>query len=98
VLFLVAAAPMRRYQVFGPLFAAAPDGVFRLDRDPVTAQPPVPPMTKGNKARHLSAQTALLVRTLDVYGLKKTAQIIALNKNFATAITLDCLTDEWRNG
>ncbi|MCB1332649.1 MAG: four-carbon acid sugar kinase family protein [Roseivivax sp.] len=54
---LLAAPPLRRYQAFGQLYAAAGDAVYRLDRHPVMARHPVTPMDEADVARHLSRQT-----------------------------------------
>jgi len=64
--FYVAAPPMRRYQCFGHLFAAAPGGVCRLDRHPVMARHPVTPMNEADVARHISLQTNRKTSVLDV--------------------------------
>lgn len=67
---VVTAAPqIRRYQAFGTLFAAAPDGVHRLDRHPVMARHPVTPMGEADVARHLAAQTDLPTGCLTVEDL-----------------------------
>lgn len=64
---VVTAAPrMRRYQVFGNLFCSAGDGVFRLDRHPVMSRHPVTPMHEGDVAQHLSAQTTIPTRCLNL--------------------------------
>lgn len=57
---LVAAPQMRRYQVFGHLFAALGEAVFRLDRHPVMARHPVTPMAESDVAVHISAQSPRL--------------------------------------
>lgn len=57
---LVAAPQMRRYQLFGHLFAGLGDKVFRLDRHPVMARHPVTPMTESDVALHLIAQSRRL--------------------------------------
>ncbi|GAA6179748.1 four-carbon acid sugar kinase family protein [Shimia sp. NS0008-38b] len=54
---LVAAPQMRRYQVFGQLFAGHGDHVYRLDQHPVMANHPVTPMTQPDVALHISAQS-----------------------------------------
>lgn len=56
---LVAAPAIGRYQAFGHLFAAAGDGVFRLDRHPVMARHPVTPMGEADVRRHIAKQTEL---------------------------------------
>lgn len=61
VIPIVAGTPaLGRYCVFGNLFArSGTDGqVHRLDRHPIMANHPVTPMTEGDLARHLGAQTA----------------------------------------
>ncbi len=63
---LLAAPAIRRYQSFGHLFAAAADGVYRLDRHPVMARHPVTPMAESNVARHLSAQTDMEIGLIDL--------------------------------
>ena len=54
---LVAAPQMRRYQIFGHLFAAHGDNVFRLDRHPVMARHPVTPMQEADVAQHIAIQS-----------------------------------------
>ncbi|MFK8080695.1 MAG: four-carbon acid sugar kinase family protein [Granulosicoccus sp.] len=54
---MVAAPQMRRYQLFGHLFAGLGDEVYRLDRHPVMTRHPVTPMTESDVARHISAQS-----------------------------------------
>lgn len=58
---------LRRFCLFGTLFAAGPDGeVHRIDRHPVMSRHPVTPMGEADLRRHLSAQglgdIALLAR------------------------------------
>lgn len=57
---LVAAPQMRRYQLFGHLFAGLGNEVFRLDRHPVMSRHPVTPMTESDVALHISAQSVRL--------------------------------------
>ena len=61
---LVAAPQMRRYQLFGHLFAAHGDEVFRLDRHPVMMHHPVTPMTESDVAKHISSQSSKLCTAL----------------------------------
>lgn len=94
---LVAAPPMRRYQVFGTLFAAGPGGVARLDRHPVMARHPVTPMDEADVGRHLARQTA---RRFGLVGLEDLASPEAARAaaarelaRGAEILTLDCLDD-----
>lgn len=66
---LIASPGIRRYQCFGHLFAAAPGGVFRLDRHPVMARHPATPMDEADVALHLSRQTARPIGVLDIEAL-----------------------------
>ncbi len=74
---LLAAPAIRRYQSFGHLFAAAPGGVFRLDRHPVMTRHPVTPMTESDVARHLAKQTDRPIGLIDLEMLidKKPVQL-----------------------
>lgn len=53
----VAAPAIRRYQAFGNLFAAGPEGVSRLDRHPVMRCHPVTPMHEADVRLVLAEQT-----------------------------------------
>lgn len=67
---LTAAPPMHRYQVFGHLFAAAGDAIYRLDRHPVMSRHPVTPMDESDVARHLARQTAMPTACIDLNMLR----------------------------
>lgn len=55
---ILAAAPhMQRYQVFGQLFAAHGNAVYRLDRHPVMSRHPVTPMNEADVAMHVQKQS-----------------------------------------
>lgn len=71
---LVAAPAIRRYQAFGHLFAAGPEGrVHRLDRHPVMARHPVTPMDEADVARHLARQTTRRIGLVDLVALQAPA-------------------------
>jgi uncharacterized protein YgbK (DUF1537 family) len=93
---LLAAPPIRRYQIFGHLFAAAPGGVYRLDRHPVMARHPVTPMTESHVATHLSHQTTLPLATLDLEALESdpAARLAQLRADGARLVTLDTLSED----
>lgn len=91
---LVAAPAIRRYQSFGHIFAAAPQGVFRLDRHPVMSRHPVTPMDEADVARHLARQTDRRFGLIDIEDLERDAPA-ALDREIAQGaevITLDCAT------
>ena len=64
---VVAAPHLRRYVVFGNLFAAAGNGVvYRIDRHPTMRQHPVTPMQEADLRQHLAQQTGLRVDSIDL--------------------------------
>ena len=68
---VVAAPHLRRYVVFGNLFAAAGNGVvYRIDRHPTMRQHPVTPMNEADLRRHLAPQTGLSVDSIDLPTLR----------------------------
>jgi 3-oxoisoapionate kinase len=89
---LTAAPAMRRYQVFGHLFAGTANGVFRLDRHPVMAHHPVTPMTESDLLRHLAAQTDLPGALVDLEALAgdPAARVAAAMAGGARILSLDC--------
>jgi uncharacterized protein YgbK (DUF1537 family) len=58
---------LRRYCLFGNLFAAAGanGGVYRLDRHPTMSRHPVTPMHEADLRRHLASQGMTAVRSVD---------------------------------
>ncbi len=90
---LTAAPAMRRYQVFGHLFAGTADGVFRLDRHPVMAHHPVTPMAESDLLRQLAAQTSMVGALIDLEALATDAQArleLALSRS-ARVLSIDCV-------
>ena len=63
---VVAAPHLRRYVVFGNLFAAAGNEVYRIDRHPTMRQHPVTPMREADLRLHLATQTKLRVGSIDL--------------------------------
>ena len=92
---LTAAPAMRRFQVFGHLFAGTAEGVFRLDRHPVMAHHPVTPMTESDLLRHLAAQTRLPAALIDLeaLGTGASARAEAAVGQGARILSLDCADD-----
>lgn len=63
---IVGAPRLKRYQVFGHLFAAANGVVHRIDRHPTMSRHPVTPMNEGDLTVHLAKQTARRIALIDV--------------------------------
>lgn len=67
---LVVGVPLlRRYCVFGNLFAALGEEIFRLDRHPTMRTHPVTPMRESDLRVHLSFQTRKSVGLFDILDL-----------------------------
>ena len=68
---LVVGAPaLRRYCVFGNLFATVNGETHRLDRHPTMSRHPVTPMAESDLRLHLAAQTSKRVGLLDILALR----------------------------
>ena len=68
---LVVGAPaLRRYCVFGNLFATADGETHRLDRHPTMSRHPVTPMAESDLRLHLAAQTSKRIGLLDILALR----------------------------
>ncbi|MCR8722778.1 four-carbon acid sugar kinase family protein [Frigidibacter sp. ROC022] len=95
---LVVGCPeLRRYQVFGTLFAGTDDGVYRLDRYPVMRRHPVTPMDEADLGRHLARQTDRAIGLVDLAQMKAGQAKGALDRNLeegAEIIALDAMDDE----
>jgi len=62
----VAAPHLKRFVLFGNLFAAAGDSVCRIDRHPTMSRHPVTPMDESDLLRHLARQTDMRIGNLDI--------------------------------
>lgn len=68
---LVVGAPaLRRYVVFGNLFASVQDETHRLDRHPTMSRHPVTPMRESDLRQHLAQQTSLPCGLVDFLQLQ----------------------------
>jgi uncharacterized protein YgbK (DUF1537 family) len=94
---IVGAPRLRRYQVFGNLFAAV-DGVgYRLDRHPTMSRHPVTPMREADLRRHMSAQTERPIELIDMVQLRQgTAEVAQrrLESDAVPVVMIDVLDDE----
>jgi uncharacterized protein YgbK (DUF1537 family) len=67
---LVVGAPvLRRYCLFGNLFATVGGETFRIDRHPVMSRHPVTPMDEGDLRVHLARQTSRRIALMDLHQL-----------------------------
>lgn len=66
---VVGAPALRRYMVFGNLFAAVDGVAYRIDRHPTMSRHPVTPMREADLRLHLASQTALSIGLLDTLQL-----------------------------
>ena len=67
---LVGAPALRRYCVFGNLFATVNGETYRLDRHPTMSRHPVTPMAESDLRLHLAAQTSKRIGLLDIMALR----------------------------
>ena len=96
---LVGAPVLKRYCVFGNLFATVGNETFRLDRHPMMSRHPVTPMDEGDLRLHLGKQTDASVALFDLLHLSGTpAQVnerfAALLGNAPDIVLFDTLDDE----
>ncbi|RWC33671.1 MAG: four-carbon acid sugar kinase family protein [Mesorhizobium sp.] len=87
---LVGAPQLKRYTAFGHLFAAYRDQYFRIDRHPVMSRHPTTPMDESDLLIHLSRQTALSSRLVDLATLQSASRSAAFDRLIGngTAIVL----------
>jgi 3-oxoisoapionate kinase len=81
---LVGAPALKRYCLFGNLFATVGDETFRLDRHPTMCRHPVTPMTESDLRLHLSRQTDKRIALLDILDL--TGSQAEVDRNLARAL------------
>ncbi|CAN5174614.1 four-carbon acid sugar kinase family protein [soil metagenome] len=94
---VVGAPRLKRYQVFGNLFAAV-DGVgHRLDRHPTMSRHPVTPMGESDLRLHLAKQTARRLELVDMLHLRQglgAERVAALQGDDVPAVFIDVLDAE----
>jgi uncharacterized protein YgbK (DUF1537 family) len=66
---IVGAPALRRYLIFGNLFATVDLETFRLDRHPTMSNHPITPMDESDLRRHLAKQTNKSMALFDVLHL-----------------------------
>jgi uncharacterized protein YgbK (DUF1537 family) len=66
---VVGAPSLKRYVLFGNLFAAGGGAIHRIDRHPTMRRLPVTPMDEGDLRLHLARQTHRKIALLDILAL-----------------------------
>jgi 3-oxoisoapionate kinase len=90
---MVVGAPiLKRYVVFGNLFATAQGETYRLDRHPTMSLHPVTPMNESDVRLHLAKQTSSRVKLFDVLALEKGDDFKAYGA--AEVVLFDTVNDE----
>jgi uncharacterized protein YgbK (DUF1537 family) len=96
---LVGAPVLKRYCVFGNLFATVGDETFRLDRHPMMSRHAVTPMDEGDLRLHLGKQTDVTIALFDLLRQSGTPEQVierfaALLGNQPDIVLFDTLDDE----
>lgn len=88
---VVGAPVLRRYQVFGTLFATADGVTHRLDRHPTMTRHPITPMDEAELIAHLRHQTAARVALVDRLTLAAGPDAVDARRAAAAADGADAL-------
>jgi uncharacterized protein YgbK (DUF1537 family) len=69
---LIVGAPiLRRYMVFGNLFARVGDVTYRLDQHPTMSKHPITPMNEGDLRVHLARQSQRSMGLIDIWHMQE---------------------------
>ncbi|WP_118185184.1 3-oxo-isoapionate kinase OiaK [Paraburkholderia phosphatilytica] len=94
---VVGAPRLKRYQLFGNLFAAVNGTGYRLDRHPTMSRHPVTPMNEADLRLHLAGQTSRRIELVDMVQLRAgdgAARVEALCADEPPVVLIDVLDDE----
>ena len=94
---VVGAPRLKRYQMFGHLFAAYDGQGYRLDRHPTMSRHPVTPMHESDLRVHLGMQTTRRIELIDMPSLKAgqgNARLEQLQANDVPVVLLDVMDEE----
>jgi uncharacterized protein YgbK (DUF1537 family) len=94
---VIGAPRLKRYQMFGNLFAVVNGSGYRLDRHPVMSRHPVTPMDEADLGAHLARQTSRridLVDMLQLRGGEGAARVDAISGDDTPVVLIDVLDDE----
>ena len=67
---IVGAPVLRRYVLFGNLFATVSGETYRIDRHPTMSRHPITPMSEGDLRRHFAGQSSLPTALIDILSLQ----------------------------
>jgi uncharacterized protein YgbK (DUF1537 family) len=81
---VVGAPVLKRYVIFGNLFATVGPDTYRLDRHPTMSKHPITPMNESDLRLHLSQQTHQSIALLDILHLAGTTA--ELDERFKTLL------------
>ena len=91
---VVGAPALKRYVLFGNLFASVGLSTYRLDQHPTMSRHPVTPMKEGDLTRHLADQTRARIASFDILALSSTdpaARLATLLETQPDAVLFDTL-------
>jgi 3-oxoisoapionate kinase len=89
---LIGAPGLKRFTVFGNLFATADGITYRIDRHPTMSRHPVTPMRESDLRLHLALQTSRKINLLDILHLDKIVDDPDINiKELNSGTTTDYL-------
>ncbi|CAG4894239.1 3-oxo-isoapionate kinase OiaK [Paraburkholderia gardini] len=94
---VVGAPRLKRYQMFGNLFAAVDGAGYRLDRHPTMSRHPVTPMNEADLRLHLARQTARRIELIDMIQLRGSdidTRVRALSAADTPVALIDVLDEE----
>lgn len=80
---VVGAPGLKRYCVFGHLFATAEGITYRIDRHPTMSRHPVTPMNESDLRLHLGRQSKRKIHLLDVSELDNPREEVAIKSLFS---------------
>lgn len=73
---IVGAPVLRRYMIFGNLFARVGDVTYRLDRHPTMSKHPITPMNESDLRLHLGRQTMRSMGLIDIWHMEESDEQI----------------------
>lgn len=94
---VIGAPRLKRYQMFGNLFAGVDDTGYRLDRHPTMSRHPVTPMSEADLRLHLARQTARRIELIDMIQLRGSdvdTRVRALSAAGTPIALIDVLDEE----